>query len=64
MDDAEIDRLRKTIRRSFANLPHKRKYWLALLEMHVAKEKTGCWEVRKAERESAIIAPSGDSGRR
>lgn len=30
MDDAQIDRLRKTIRRSFANLPHKKKYWLAL----------------------------------
>ena len=34
MDDAEIDRLRKTIRYSFRNSPHKKKYWLALLEMY------------------------------
>ena len=39
MDDTEIDRLKKTIRRSFGNSPHKKKYWLALLEMHVASEK-------------------------
>jgi hypothetical protein len=39
MDDAEIDRLRKMIRRSYANSPHKRKLWLALLEMHGGKEK-------------------------
>jgi len=54
MDDTDIDRLRETIRRSFANLPHKKKYWLALLEMYVAKEKvkrSGSW---KTARESAV----------
>jgi hypothetical protein len=34
MKDTEIERLRKTIRRSFSNSPHKRKYWLALLDMY------------------------------
>ncbi len=64
MDDAEIDRLRKSIRRSFANLPHKQKYWLALLEMHVAKEKakrSGGW---KAATESAIDQEFVDYARR
>jgi hypothetical protein len=40
MEKAEIQRLRKIIRRSFCNSPDKKKYWLALLEMHVAKDKT------------------------
>ena len=34
MDEAEIDRVRKTIRYSFRNSLHKKKYWLALLEMY------------------------------
>jgi hypothetical protein len=34
MDDAEIDRLRKEICRSYNSSPHKKKVWLALLEMH------------------------------
>jgi hypothetical protein len=34
MDDAEIERLRKTIRRTYASQPHKIKFWLALLEMY------------------------------
>src|SRR6202049_3226933 len=38
MDDIEIDRLRKEICRSFNSSPHKKKYWLALLEMHGAAE--------------------------
>lgn len=33
MDDPEIERLRKSIRRTFAGQPHKVKYWLALLDM-------------------------------
>ena len=32
MDDADIKRLRKAIQRSYSSSPHKRKYWLALLE--------------------------------
>ena len=34
MGDAELDRLRKEIRYRFANSPHKKKLWLALLDMH------------------------------
>jgi hypothetical protein len=40
MDDAEIDRLRNAIHRSFGSSPHKKKYWLALLEMRVALDET------------------------
>jgi hypothetical protein len=38
MDDAEIDRLRRAICRTFNSQPHKKKYWLAVLEMHTAPE--------------------------
>jgi hypothetical protein len=41
MDDAEIARLRRAIQRSFGSSPHKKKYWLALLEMQIAAEKAG-----------------------
>ena len=34
MDDEEIRRLRKMIRRTYASQPHKIKCWLALLEMY------------------------------
>jgi hypothetical protein len=34
MDEAEIERLRKAIYRSYGNQPHKKKVWLALLEMY------------------------------
>jgi hypothetical protein len=34
MDSAESDRLRRAICRSFSSQPHKKKYWLALLEMY------------------------------
>jgi hypothetical protein len=34
MDDAEIERLRRAIRRTYASQPHKIKCWLALLEMY------------------------------
>jgi hypothetical protein len=38
MDDAEIKRLRKKIHRPYGSSPHKKKYWLALLEMYAGKE--------------------------
>ena len=34
MDESEVKRLQKIIRHSYCNSPHKRKYWLALLEMY------------------------------
>jgi hypothetical protein len=39
MDDTEIARVRREIRRTFGSSPHKKKYWLALLEMYLAAEK-------------------------
>jgi hypothetical protein len=36
MDDAKFERLRKAICRSFNSSPHKKKYWLAVLEMQLA----------------------------
>jgi hypothetical protein len=61
MDDAEIDRLRRAICRSFNSSPHKKKYWLALLEMRVAAEKTGCSGARRRAGESSVRSSSGDS---
>jgi hypothetical protein len=38
MDDVEVKRLRKEICRSFNSSPHKKKYWLALLEKYARKD--------------------------
>ena len=54
MDDAEIERIRKAICRSFNSSPHKKKYWLALLEMYGAKERRGETSVREAASELAV----------
>jgi hypothetical protein len=63
MDNVEIDRLRKTICRSFANSPHKKKYSLALLEIHVAKKKAKrC--VAEGSKETATIEKFVDYARR
>jgi hypothetical protein len=51
MEDDEIKRLRREISRTFGSSPHKKKYWLALLKMHLEAEKTGNVEARKALRE-------------
>jgi hypothetical protein len=56
MDDIEIDRLRKEICRSFNSSPHKKKYWLALLEMHVAAEKPGHSGVRNPSKKSSVLS--------
>jgi hypothetical protein len=58
MDDAEIDRLREEICRSFNSSPDKKKYWLALPEMHVAAVRKGHFGVRKASNHQ-IGLPSG-----
>jgi hypothetical protein len=36
MGEAEIKRLRREIHRTFGSSPHKKKFWLALLEMYGA----------------------------
>jgi hypothetical protein len=38
MEKSEIERLRKAICRSFNSSPHKKKYWLALLDMRIETE--------------------------
>jgi hypothetical protein len=38
MEKSEIERLRKAICRSFNSSPHKKKYWLALLDMRIKTE--------------------------
>jgi hypothetical protein len=61
MDDAEIDRLRRAIWRSFNSSPHKKKCWLALLEMHSApggKDMSG----RSASRDLHASAVNSDDG--
>lgn len=63
MDEAEIKRLRKAIRRSFGSSPHKKKYWLALLEMHVAKEKAAICRVRGPASGSGTDREFVDYGR-
>lgn len=52
MEEDEIKRLRKEISRSFGSSPHKKKYWLALLDMHAQAEKTGNAGGRKTLRDS------------
>jgi hypothetical protein len=58
MDDTEIDRLRKAICRSFNSSPHKKKYWLALLDMQVAAEESEQPGIRKASKESEVLGLS------
>jgi hypothetical protein len=53
MDDLEFERLRKTICRSFNSSPHKKKYWLALLEMRAEADELR----RAAEQQSAGASP-------
>jgi hypothetical protein len=38
MDVAEIKRLEREIHRSYGSSPHKKKVWLALLEMYAGRE--------------------------
>jgi hypothetical protein len=40
MHPSEIERLRKAICRSYGSSPHKKKYWLALLENHAGALKS------------------------
>ena len=64
MEDTEIDRLRREICRSFGSSPHKKKYWLALLEMHVAAEKLEHPRGGMRARKSAVLSGIVDAGRR
>jgi hypothetical protein len=52
MDVAEIERLRKAIRRTYASQPHKIKCWLALLEMY------GKGEPERVHIRGAAASPS------
>lgn len=59
MDDAEFERLRREICRTYGSSPHKRKYWLALLDMHVDLE-----EKRQAAESRPPAAPPPRGTRR
>jgi len=39
MDNSAVERLRKAIRYKFMGSPHRARTWLAVLEMHVEREK-------------------------
>ena len=52
MDDAEIKRLRREIHRSYGSSPHKKKVWLALLEIYGEIEKNANQGGRRAVCES------------
>jgi hypothetical protein len=66
MGDAEIKRLRKAIRRTYASQPHKIKCWLALLEMYGknlsdpadAVRGPDCVGVARAAGSPAAVNPS------
>ena len=58
MDDAEIERLRKAIRRTYASQPHKIKCWLALLEMYAKRQA----KADDAEGGAGHLALGGDAG--
>jgi hypothetical protein len=55
MDDAEIKRLRKEIHRTYGSSPHKKKYWLALLEMHGRRENDAEPGARWIEPQSEAV---------
>ena len=50
LDDAEIERLRKRIRRTYASQPHKIKCWLALLEMYWNRSTEAAGVARGSKR--------------
>jgi hypothetical protein len=50
MDKIQVDRLRRAIHRSYGSSPHKKKYWLALLEMYVAADKVRQSGLQKPEQ--------------
>src|ERR1700733_14350216 len=64
MEDIEIERLRKAICRSFNSSPHKKKYWLALLDIYLGWEKAMPAEARKPSEESPVLGSTVRSVRR
>jgi len=60
MDDAEIDRLRKEVHRRYAGMPHKKKYWLALIAMYGGGGEIG--ECGSAEPVGGISGGCGAFG--
>ena len=54
MDEAEIERLRKAIRYTYAGSPHKKKTYLALLDMQVEAERK-----RRQAKEPEGRTPAG-----
>ncbi len=63
MDDSEVARLRKAIRLSYNSSPHKKKYWMALLDMHVEAQKRAATEQTSTPPTTAPSDPPEGSHR-
>jgi hypothetical protein len=63
MDDAEIDRLQRAICRAFNSQPHKKKYWLAVLEMQSTPGGKGMprFDPSRGVNSSTINSASGNN---
>jgi hypothetical protein len=61
MSEAEARRLRKVIRTSFGNSPHKKKYWTALLDMCAGPDAGK--RVRRGRAASSPSAVDRERGR-
>jgi hypothetical protein len=61
MDKTEIERLRKVIRHSYSNAPHKKKYWLALFDMYAKGVTSAAETVSHPECEVIGRAPAKPS---
>ena len=59
MEEEEIARLRRAIHRSYGSSPHKKKYWLALLEKHAKAEPS---RVSDSERSTQTWAFNSGRG--
>jgi hypothetical protein len=65
MDDFEIDGLRAEVRRRYRSSPHKKKFWLALLEMmYGTGQKPRPRARQKFSKESSRARPSRRTLRR
>ena len=60
MHTPEIERLAKTIRKTFAGQPHKVKYWLALLDMYGRTAAGGEAKSAQNRRLDVCTAIDGD----
>ena len=60
MEDAEFKRLRREIHRIYGSSPHKKKYWLAVLETYSGKERQGRQRADRRNEGAQVFAQFGD----